>query len=209
MITIKSGSGLTVLVAFKADDNTPATGLTPAITVYKASDNSKVDDAETMTEVGLGLYKYTVDTIVTNEAYGIYADGGATLDTYRYQYGAFYANAGNEDTVATVNTKIDTIDTNVDTIITELDELNTNLQSVGCGSGIAHTLAFSTTGGAPDVGLVVWLTTDAGGLNKWTSTNLRTNSGGRITFFIELNVTYYVWTANKSTYVSTFTRTSA
>lgn len=182
MITIKSGSGFTVLVAFKADDNTPATGLTPAITVYRASNNSKVEDAETMAEIGLGLYKYTVDTVVTNEAYAIYADGGATLDTYRYQYGAFYANAGNEDVISD----------NVDSILEDTSTtLPAAIATAGQGNGNKEVkfLVRDVAGVSAGGGCAVTIYADTGTTTQSTGT-LYTDELGIVNVMLNAG-TYY------------------
>lgn len=96
MIIIKSGTDFVVSVAFKDDDHVPAVGLTPAITVLQISNGAAVVSAQTMTEMSLGAYKYTVPgaSIALGDGYVVHVDGGATLTTYRYQYGSFYARLG-------------------------------------------------------------------------------------------------------------------
>jgi hypothetical protein len=132
MITIKTGTNFTVLCAFKSDTHTPSTGITPAITIYDTSDNSKIEDAESMTEVGLGIYKFTVTgtDIDSGKSYAVYVDGGATLTTYRYQYGAFAGNMGNEDTILIIDTKVDTVDGNVDEIETLLGTVDGKIDTI-------------------------------------------------------------------------------
>jgi len=90
MRSIKSGSDYIYTTAFKTDTNTAGTGLTPALTMYKLSDSSVIINAQNMTEVSNGLYKYTIPTasLVTGNSYAVYVDGGATLTTFRYQYDA-------------------------------------------------------------------------------------------------------------------------
>ena len=213
MITIKTGTNFMVLIVFKSDTHTPSTGLTPDITVFDTSDNSKVVDAQDMTEVGLGIYKYTItgSDIDSGKSYGVYVDGGDTLTTYRYQYGAFAGNMGNEDTIPTIDGKVDTIDTNVAALPGLIDdaveELVDNISRAGQGSGsLSHTITLLDTGDTPQVGVTVWLSLDSAGNNIFGSKENRTNTGGRVTFYIEPNVTYYVWDSNNSNYTQTFTR---
>ena len=73
-----------ILIAFFSDQGIPKTGLTPAITVWE-EDATVIVNAEAMTEIAGGFYKY--DFAVYDEAvnYCISADGGATLqDNDRY-----------------------------------------------------------------------------------------------------------------------------
>lgn len=75
-------------VAYFTNSGTPATGLSPTITIWKVSDNSVLVNAAAMTEIAGGFYKYdygaydpTVDVVAR-------ADGGATLSGYdRYPPG--------------------------------------------------------------------------------------------------------------------------
>ena len=77
------------------------------------------------------------------------------------------------------------------------------------GSGnIAEIVTIKRADGTPIAGVVVWLTTDSAGSNAFTDKNQTTNSGGRITFFIEANVTYYVWTDREDGYIDTINRSS-
>ena len=83
------------------NNGVPATGLTPAITVYDLSDNSVVVNAASMSEVANGIYKYSFTTYDVSKEYAIYVDGGATLDnTDRYQYSS-NANEGTDTFIET------------------------------------------------------------------------------------------------------------
>ena len=223
MITIKTGTNFMVLIVFKSNTHTPSTGLTPDITVFDTSDNSKVVDAQDMTEVGLGIYKYTItgSDIGSGKSYGVYVDGGDTLTTYRYQYGAFAGNMGNEDTIPTIDTKVDTIDTNVDNVLVDtgttlpatlatiegsLGNLDAPVSRAGLGAGnTPHTIKMVDDGTAGRVGLLVWLTTDAAGTQMFTRKE-QTNSGGYVTFYVNAGTTYYVWDSNHDSYLESFTR---
>ena len=64
----------------------PATGLTPTIDVYKVSDDTKVVNAKSMSEIGGGFYKWLWNSVNnsgtlydTDNDYVIVADGGTTL----------------------------------------------------------------------------------------------------------------------------------
>jgi|SRR3989304_1207378 len=83
------------------NNGVPATGLTPAITIYDLSDNSVVVNASAMSEVANGIYKYSFTTYDVTKEYAIYVDGGATLDnTDRYQYSS-NANEGTDTFIET------------------------------------------------------------------------------------------------------------
>lgn len=78
-----------ILTSAFQDAGSPATGLSPAITVYDLSDNSVVVNAQAMSEVANGIYKYDFAGYDKTTDYAIYVDGGATLDDVdRYQYGS-------------------------------------------------------------------------------------------------------------------------
>ena len=215
MITIKTSTDLIVLIAFKEDDNTPSTGLTPALTMLQASDSAVVIDAQNMTEMSLGMYKATIPNtdIDANDGYGIYVDGGATLTTHRYQYGAFYGNFGNEDTIPTIDGKVDTIDTNVDSIlvdtgttipatITTLQTGVSSLVSASVGSIYVEYKQTTTTGSVLK-GVQVWLTT-VSTKTPYATNPASTNDNGLIWWYLKAG-TYYVWTAGQSTYTGTIT----
>lgn len=65
----------------------PQTGLTPSITVYDVDEINIVVNAQTMTEVAMGAYKYEFSGYSDTKNYYIVCDGGATLDTsVRYNH---------------------------------------------------------------------------------------------------------------------------
>jgi len=71
--------------AYFTQNNVPATGLTPTITIINVSDETtEVTDAS-MTELGLGWYKYEWSSTDLTKDYVARADGGVTLsDGERY-----------------------------------------------------------------------------------------------------------------------------
>jgi len=232
MITIKTDTDFYIIFTFLADDGTFATGISsPTIDVYEVG-GSQVVTAQAMTEIAKGGYYYLMDSddIDADKQYYVATDGGATLETYRYQSGAFAGNFGNEDTIDTIDGKVDTIDTNVDAILVDtgttipatLTTIDTNVDAILVDTGttipsliasrgtgdIAEIVTIKRADGTPIAGVVVWLTTDSAGANAFTDKNQTTNSGGRITFFIEANVTYYVWTDREDGYIDTINRSS-
>ena len=72
------------IIAFFADKGTPKTGLTPTVTVYDLSDNSKSVDAKDMTEVGEGGYKYNFTTRDVSTAYYVICDSVTLTGGDRY-----------------------------------------------------------------------------------------------------------------------------
>lgn len=225
MITIKTDTAFKVLVAYKTDGHAGATGLTPTLTVTQVSDGTDIVDAQTMTELKNGGYYYEIPhaDIDADDAYYVYADGGATLTTYRYQMGAFYGNAGNEDTIATIDGKVDTIDTNVDTVITNIatvdnnvddikDTVDTNLDTqvslAGEGAGDIQVTFPLIINGAIKSGERIWVTDDINGTILKSSKSTVTNSSGTVSWQLALG-TYYVWIGSSTTYVGTLTITSS
>lgn len=67
------------LVAYFTNNGSPATGLSPTVDLYDLSDNSKAVDAQAMSEIGGGLYKYEYTSYNPTKNYAGRADGGATL----------------------------------------------------------------------------------------------------------------------------------
>lgn len=182
MITIKTTEAFIIILAFKDDDHTFATGIVPAITVYDSSGNIIVN-AQNMTEIGNGGYQISFPASSLNEdtAYYVSADGGATLDIYRYQAGAFYGNAGNEN------------------------NLDQQVSLAGSGAGntnYCYKLTEVDTG-ENLAGIFIWLTTDSAGLTRVTN-KVRTNDVGNVEWTLSAG-TYYVWTAYSDTYIDSFT----
>ena len=67
-----------------SDSGTPKTALAPKVTVYKVSDNSKVVDAQAMTEIAEGFYKYNFTTRDVSEAYVYICDSVTLTGADRY-----------------------------------------------------------------------------------------------------------------------------
>jgi hypothetical protein len=66
-----------IYVVFFSNGGVPATGLTPSIIAYKkVSDGSEVASPPTITEIGVGFYKFTA---TPGEALVVQVDGGAGL----------------------------------------------------------------------------------------------------------------------------------
>jgi hypothetical protein len=81
-----------LITAYFSSSGTPATGLTPTVTVRDVSDGSVVVNAQAMTEVGGGDYKYTFAGYDSTKDYVVLCDGGITLvGTERY------AHAGSDE----------------------------------------------------------------------------------------------------------------
>ena len=75
-----------LFTAFFTDKGTPKTGLTPLISIVKADGTVSVN-AQAMTEISLGFYKYDWAGYDEDQDYVISADGTATLtgnDRYAY-----------------------------------------------------------------------------------------------------------------------------
>ena len=68
-----------IISAYFTDSGAPKTGLSPTVTVYDLSDNTKAVDAASMTEVGGGFYKYDFTGFDSSEDYSIICDGGSGL----------------------------------------------------------------------------------------------------------------------------------
>ena len=73
-----------ILIAFFSDQGIPKTGLTPTIDVWK-DDATHIINAQVMTEIAGGFYKYNYVAYDETVNYCIRADGGAGLqDNDRY-----------------------------------------------------------------------------------------------------------------------------
>lgn len=87
-----------ILFAFFTDNGVPKTGLSPTIDVLEA-DGTVVINAQNMSEVGRGFYKYDFSGYDGDEDYVIRADGGAVLaNAERYVY------TTNEEDTSTIET---------------------------------------------------------------------------------------------------------
>lgn len=192
MITIRSGNTFTLILAFKNDTHAPATSLTPTITIYKVSDNSKVVDAQNMSEIGAGLYKYSYTSPATNEAYAVYADGGSTITTYRYQYRAFYVNAGNEDSITSIQTNSEYIKNEID------EKLDAKVSSAGYGNGgITQTIFVNDVDGTREGGVKVEVFSNPSMAEEYRITGNRfTDDAGQVVF--NLNPGIYYLRASKA-----------
>lgn len=74
------------IVAYFTDAGSPATGLTPTISVWDLS-GSVIVNAQNMVEVAGGFYSYNFSTYDEDEDYVIRADGGGSLsNSDRYVY---------------------------------------------------------------------------------------------------------------------------
>ena len=69
--------------AYFSESGVPKTGLSPTITIQKVSDNSVVVNAQAMTEVGNGFYKYSYTTD-NDESYVGVADSVTLTGSERY-----------------------------------------------------------------------------------------------------------------------------
>lgn len=66
------------------ENGAPKTGLTPTITIYDLSDNSKVVNAKNMTEVAEGGYKYNFTTRDITKSYYVICDSVTLTGGDRY-----------------------------------------------------------------------------------------------------------------------------
>lgn len=73
------------IISYFSDNGVPKTGLSPTLTVIDVSDDSVDVNAENMTEISNGFYKYNFTTYDTKKDYAMISNGGATLsDSDRY-----------------------------------------------------------------------------------------------------------------------------
>jgi len=75
-----------------AENGSPKTGLSPTVTVYKDSDNSVIVNAQAMTEIGGGFYKYDFSTYDSEESYCYIVDSVTLTGQERYAPGAIEKN---------------------------------------------------------------------------------------------------------------------
>ena len=86
---------------FLTDGATPATGLSPTITIYNRTDGTTAVTDGAMTEVGGGLYEYELETYDYTKDYLAVADGTATLTGSNR-----YVSMGNESYVNDIADKM-------------------------------------------------------------------------------------------------------
>jgi hypothetical protein len=133
-------------------DGVPQTGLSPTISIYQVTDNSLVVNAQAMTEIGAGWYKYSFAGYSVAQDYVFACDGGATLSgSERYPGGATSiegettqiladvtgldgdamrgtdgAYTGTPPTVEAIRTELDANSTQLAAIVADTNELQTN-----------------------------------------------------------------------------------
>jgi len=67
------------IVSFFSNNGVPKTGLIPTLTIIDVSDNSIIINAEAMTEMNNGFYKYDFSAYDDMKDYTMISDGTATL----------------------------------------------------------------------------------------------------------------------------------
>ena len=95
------------ITAFFTNNGDPALGLTPTLDVYKVSDATHEVNAQNMTEVAGGWYRYDFSGYVEGTDYVIVADGGLSLGVFER-----YIGGGNEtfcDFIDAIKTKTDAL----------------------------------------------------------------------------------------------------
>ena len=104
-----------ILTAFFTDKGTPKTGLSPTIDVWK-DDGTHSVNAQTMTEIAGGFYKYNFAGYDEALNYCIRADGGGALALNdRYVFNTNEIGQVTED-LTDIDTLIDAIKAKTDTI---------------------------------------------------------------------------------------------
>lgn len=186
--------------AYFSNTGIPATGLSPTISILKVSDNSVVVNAQAMTEVGLGWYKYNYTDYDKSIDYVFLCDGGVTLTgPERYVGGA-------SDTSGDVLQIAEDVDNLPDDIWDETISGHTtagtfgkkinDIESTGEGEITWTYTVTNTQTGLPIADVLVWVTTDINGSNKIASG--RTDQNGLVTFYLDAG-TVYIW-CSKSGY---------
>ncbi len=199
MINIKSGADFIWACAMKDSSDVAKTGLTVALTMYKLSDNSKVIDAQNMTEVGLGIYDYTIPTasLVSGETYALYVDGSATAGAaYRYQYDFIAVDW--MPTVANILDHDVTAHTTADTVGEALNRIDTDISTAGQGNGgITQPIYVNDIDGTREGGVKVEIfsNADMAEANRLTG-NMFTDDAGQIV--VNLNAGTYYLRASKA-----------
>ena len=86
-----------VIKSFFTDKGIPKTSLTPLITIRRVSDSAIIINAQAMTEIAGGWYKYTFSNDL-GEDYVVTVDGTATLgNSDRYQSGTIAKDEYEDD----------------------------------------------------------------------------------------------------------------
>lgn len=145
----------------------PQVGLSPTITIYDVSDGSVLINAEVMTEIASGAYKYEFAAYDNSKNYYIVCDGGNTLPLYDRYTHSFSSIEG---------------------IITNISNDIANIPGSGAIE-FSYTLT-NTINGLPIADAEIWITTDESGIN--TIAFGRTNEYGIVTFHLDAG-TIYVW----------------
>jgi len=77
-----------LLTTFFTQNGSPATGLSPTISIWNADTDANIVSAQAMAEIASGFYKYDFTVYDRTVNYVMLTDGGATLDDLeRYGYG--------------------------------------------------------------------------------------------------------------------------
>ena len=105
------------LTVFFTENGDPKTGLSPTVTVWDLSDSSVDVNAQAMTEVAGGWYKYSWASFDLTKDYVGRSDGGAAQPTGERYAPIDMAGAALSGKVDAMETKIDTIDGIVDSIL--------------------------------------------------------------------------------------------
>ena len=105
------------LTAFFTEYGVPKTGLSPTVTAWDVSDASVDVNAQAMTEIAGGWYKYSWASFDLTKDYVARADGGAGQPDGERYAPIDMAGAALSGKVDALETKIDTIDGIVDEIL--------------------------------------------------------------------------------------------
>lgn len=100
-----------IIVGIFTSAGSPATGLTPDITINDLSDESVEVNAQDMSEVANGIYKYNFSNWDSDKDYSIFMDGGASLQNIeRYLFGTTDVKTGGASLIEGLNVTVDTTD---------------------------------------------------------------------------------------------------
>ena len=183
-----------LLYAFFTDAGAPKTGLSATITVWK-DDGTVSVNAQAMSEIAGGWYKYDFTTYDAANNYIIRADGSSALtNPDRYKYASNEVDAALADYDGPTKAELDSAVTSLKgvdgTNHTNLSDEIATRTTLGAG---AITWTYSVTNsvtGLPIADVNVWVTTDVAGSNVIASGN--TNQNGIVTFYLDAG-TIYVW----------------